>query len=61
MLDDIRARAQNEEKTNVTDNKTIIECALDCAKEKVRPKVIVGKINHAQLWKKTFFYARLRK
>ena len=59
MLDDREESVQNEEKTKITDNKTIIEHDLEHAKKKLRPKGIEGKTNHFRLWKNMFFYARL--
>ena len=53
ILDDRRAGIQNEENKKITNNKTIMEHSLERAKEKVRPKGIISKINHARLWKKS--------
>ena len=59
MLDNRRVSVQNEERTKITDNKTIIEHALEHAKDQVRPKGIVGKINHVRLWKKSILLCEI--
>ena len=51
ILEDRRAKIQNEENEKITSNKTIVEHALEHAKEKVRPKEITSKINLVRLWK----------
>ena len=51
MLEDTRAKIQNEENEKITSMKTIVEHTLECAKEKAKPKEITSKINHVRLWK----------
>ena len=49
MLEDRRAKNQNEETEKITSNKTIMEHALEFSKEQIRPKEITSKINHVRL------------
>ena len=53
MLEDRKAKIQDEENDEITSNKTIMEHALERAQEEVRPKEITRKMNHVRIWKKS--------
>ena len=43
ILEERRAKIQNEENEKITSNETIMECALVHEEEKLRPKEITSK------------------